>query len=326
LRCSIPTLNSTTAALVLLAACTQGTQLPSTGGTQSVYGPGFKTDATRPAWMKPAPAHLRPAGIAVAQFGSSTVLWFKPNDRTNSPPKVCEPADSTNGIRIDRYGNLWVPDGRANSTTEYAPNCGAAKLTIPDPTGEPADVAFDRRGHVYILNLNNHTGPPTVNVYTYAGRHVRTLSDPSFSVLFGVESDNQGDVFVSNLTSSNVGIVVEFPQGKMPGTRLSGISLGLPGVPAFDVKDNLIISDWHRMTIDVFAPPYTGTPKTFHLNGASIWCPLDHRQSHIYCGDAGHGSLDVYAYPAGTYLYSVTADLSPSALVTGVAPDPPAPY
>jgi len=60
--------------------------------------------------------------------------------------------------------------------------------------------------------------------------------------------------------------------------------------------------------------------------GEAIWCPLDRPQQHIYCGDAGHGSIDVYAYPGGAYLYSYTADLSASALVTGVAPDPPASY
>lgn len=296
-------------------------------GASAVFPAGFAPNQVRPSWMKAPPANSgRSSGIAVAQFGSSSVLWFKANDRKNLPPVVCEPADSTNGIRIDRHGNLWVPDGRANTTTEYAPNCGSAKLTIPDPTGEPADVAFDRHGHVYILNLNDISGPPTVNVYTASGKLLRTLSDPSFSVLFGVESDNKGDVFVSNLTSSNHGIVVEFPQGRMPGTRLSGVDLGLPGAPAFDSQDNLVISDWYRMTIDVFTPPYDSAPTTHTLMGQAIWCPLDHHERHIYCGDAQNGALDVYAYPSGTYLYSDNGDLSPSALVTGVAPAPPAPY
>jgi len=316
-------------ALGLLSACSQNVLQPvaAAGGPASVYPPGFRPHSQRPPWMKAAPANSRRSSdIAVAQFGSSSILWFKANDRKNDPPVVCEPADSTNGIRIDREGNLWVPDGRADTTTEYAPNCGAAKLTIPDPTGEPADVAFDRHGHVYILNLNDKSGPPTVNVYNASGKHLRTLSDPSFSVLFGVESDNKGDVFVSNLTGSNDGIVVEFPQGKMPGTRLSGVSLGLPGVPAFDSKDNLVITDWERLTIDVFAPPYDSAPKTYALMGASIWCPLDRQERHIYCGDGSNGSLDVYAYPSGSYLYSDTGDLSPNGLVAGVAPAPPAPY
>ncbi len=275
--------------------------------------------------MRPPPKGTK-AHLAVAEFGTSAILWFKENDKKNAPPKTCEPASSTNGIRIDRQGNLWVPDGKADTTTEYAPKCGAPKLTIPDPDGEPADVGFDRSGRVYVLNINNVSGAPVVHVYDATGTELRTLSDPSFSVLFGVNSDNKGDVFVSNLTSGNVGNVVKFKNGKMPGKQLPGVRLGLPGVPVFDSADNLIISDWRNMTIDVFAPPYTGAPATSHLAGASIWCPLDHAERHIYCGDAGHGAIDVYAYPGGAYLYSFTAGLSANELVTGVAPDPPAPY
>lgn len=279
----------------------------------------------RPRWMRPPPKGAK-AHLAVAEFGSSAVFWFKENDVKNKPPTTCEPALSTNGIRIDRKGNLWVPNGQADTTTEYAPNCGAAKLTISDPDGEPADVGFDRHGAVYILNLNNKSGAPVVHVYDSSGNSLRTLSDPSFAVLFGVNSDNKGNVFVSNLTSSNVGIVVEFPHGKMPGRQLSGVSLRLPGVPVFDAANNMVIADWGNHTIDVFSPPYTGAPTTSRLMGSAIWCPLDGKEQHIYCGDAGQGSIDVYAYPGGTYLYSFQASLSPSALVTGVAPDPPSSY
>lgn len=325
---------ATAITLALLTACSENLQPAAGVGTAAspnraaaVYRASFRPNLVRPGWMKAAPANRRrTTNIAVAQFGTTTVLWFKANDRTNQPPAVCEPASSTNGIRIDRGGNLWVPDGRANTTTEYAPNCGAAKVTIPDPTGEPADVAFDRRGLVYIMNLNNKTGAPTVNVYTTSGKHVRTLRDSSFSVPMGVESDTKGNVFVSNLTSGNQGIVVEFAQGKMPGKQLSGVTLGLPGVPAFDSKDDLVIGDWEHLTINVFAPPYDSAPKSFAMMGASIWCPLDRQERHVYCGDGANGSVDVYAYPSGTYLYSDTADLSPSGLVTGVAPAPPAPY
>ena len=194
-------------------------------GARSVLPSGFKPHSARPSWMKPAPME-EDAGnaqhIAVAQFGGSSVLWFHLNDKANKPPAICEPASSTNGIAIDRGGNLWVPDGRANTTTEYGPNCGAAKLTIPDSTGEPADVGFSGNS-VYILNLNNISGAPTVEVYNKdTGKQVGTLSDPSFAVLFGIGTDRQGNVFVSNLEQSNVGNVVEFPKGKMPGTQLSG--------------------------------------------------------------------------------------------------------
>jgi len=278
--------------------------------------------------MKPPPTDgATAARIAVAQFGSSSVLWYPLNDKKNAPPTVCEPATSTNGIAIDRYGNLWVPNGIANTTTEYAPNCGSAKQTIPDKTGEPADVTFNGTNHVYILNLNNKSGPPTVEYYNATtGAQLGTLSNSSFYNLEGIGTDRLGNVFISNLTKNNVGIVLEFPKGKMPGTQLSGVSLGLPGAPAFDRSNNLIIADWLRNTIDVFAPPYNGSPSTAPLEGTSIWCKLNYGQSHLYCGDAANGSIDVYSYPGNAYQYSYTSGLSPSALVTGVAPYPAAPY
>jgi hypothetical protein len=120
-------------------------------------------------------------------------------------------AQSTKGIRVDSQVNLWVPNGIADTTTKYAPDCGSALLTIPDATGEPADVALDSHGNVYILNINNISGPPTVQEYSPSGSLINTLSDPSFAVLFGVGIDKHDNVFVSNLTSSNVGNVVEFP-------------------------------------------------------------------------------------------------------------------
>jgi hypothetical protein len=298
-------------------------------GARSVLPAGFEPHALRPDWMKPPPANVAKAAqhIAVAQFGGSSVLWFMLNDKKNKPPTTCEPASSTNGIAIDRSGNLWVPDGRANTTTEYAPGCGAAKLTIPDPTGEPADVGFDGKSRVYILNLNNKSGPPTVEFYnSTTAKQLGTLSDPSFNILFGIGTDRLGNVFVSNLTKNNVGIVIEFPKGKMPGKQLSGVALGLPGAPAFDASNNLIISDWLNKTIDVFTPPYKSSPTTATLQGASIWCKLDRAGTQLYCGDADFGAIDVYAYPGDAYLYSYTAALSASALVTGVAPDPAAPY
>ncbi|HKU81718.1 MAG TPA: hypothetical protein VJP76_06065 [Candidatus Tumulicola sp.] len=333
MRFSIPSaLAASAAAGALLAGCSNATSAPtqSTGFTPaalqraavSPYG-HLKPHGRRPAWMKAAPDAAY-TGLAVAQFGSNSVLKFKKKtNRKNRPPIVCAPATSTNGIRVDRGGNLWVPNGIADSTTKYAPNCGAALLTIPDPTGEPADVALDSSGNVYILNINNLSGPPTVQVYAPDGSQIGTLSDPSFNVLFGVGVDRHDNVFVSNLTSSNVGNVVEFAGGKMPGTQLSGISLGLPGTPAFDSNGNLIISDWLAGTLDVFAPPYASPPSTSPLMGASIWCPLGYHQKRVYCGDAENGSIDVYAYPGGAYLYSYTAALSPSALVTGVSPYPP---
>jgi hypothetical protein len=331
------------AATVLAAGCSGGASQSSSGfapaaalrpsaatyrpmvdarGVMSQWPQGFTPNELHRASLRMAPDAVK-TSVAVAQFGGSSVLWFdKINNKKNVPPTVCEPAQSTNGIRVDRHKNLWVPNGINDTVTEYAPNCGAAIMTITDTTGEPADVGFDRSGSVYVMNLNNISGAPTVAVYSGKGKLQRTLSDPSFNILFGVNSDQQGNVYVSNLTTQNSGNVIEFPKGKMPGTALSGVHLGLPGVPAFDSKGNLIITDWEALKLDVFAPPYTGSPTQSDIEGSSIWCPLGPQENRVYCGDADNGSIDVFKYPGGKYLYSYTADLSPSALVTGVAPSP----
>lgn len=299
------------------------------GGALSVLPAGFRASSRPAIGMKSFAGGAAGAQqhLAVAQFGGTSVLWFLLNDKSNVPPVTCQPASSTNGIAVDRYGNLWIPDGRANTTTEYAPNCGSAKLTIADPTGEPADITFQGKNHVYILNLNSTSGPVSVQGYNATtGKKFVTLTDPSFHDLFGVGTDRLGNVFVSNLTSANVGNVVEFPKGKMPGVQLTGPALALPGAPTFDASNNLIITDWSHLTIDVFAPPYKGSPTTAPLQGASIWCKLNRLGTRLYCGDADFGAIDVYAYPKNGYLYSYTAGLSPSALVTGVAPVPAAAY
>lgn len=319
------------AAAVLGASCsnngTPAISSPASTALQgSVYREGFQPNPALRLSLTPPKGKAKHAQhIAVAEFGAPEVFWFPLNDKKDRPPNACEAASKTNGIAIDQHRNLWIPNGQTNTITEYAPNCGAAKLTISDTTGEPADIGFDGNDRVYALNLNDVNGAPTVEIYnTSSGAHLGTLSDPSLHDVFGIGTDGKGNIFVSNLTTANAGTVVEFPKGKMPGTVLSGIALGLPGGPTFDRANNMIITDWERYTIDVFAPPYTGSPTTAALKGASIWCKLDAKESGLYCGDADNGAIDVYGYPGLQYDYSYTAGLSSTMLVTGVAPDPPA--
>ena len=218
----------------------------ASNGARSALPAGFRPNSTRPGWMK--------------------------------PPATCQPASSTNGIAIDRYGNLWVPDGRADTTTEYGPNCGAAKLTILDATGEPADVGFAGKNRVFILNLNNTSGAPTIEIYnSTTGTQLGTLSDPSFAVLFGIGTDRKGNIFVSNLTKSNVGNVIEFPKGKMPGTQLPGVSLGSARGPDLRSPQQ---PDHHRLVCRndrCLSPPYQTSPTTSPLKGSSIWCKLNQK-------------------------------------------------
>jgi hypothetical protein len=266
--------------------------------------------------------------LYVGQFSGTPVQEYHLDNKRNKAELCSLSGTSINGIAVDPIGNLWVPNGTgggAGYTQEYAPNCGKALLDIADPNGQPADVGFDRQRHIYILNIFGVAGAPgSVDVYDSSGKLLRTLSYSTFNELIGIATDSHNNIFVSNRDSQGDADIVEFPHGKMPGTLLSGIVLGLPGAPQFDRSNNLIITDWNNYTQNVYAPPYNGSPAVTPMQGLSLWCPLDRKETHLYCADLG-GSVDVYAYPSGTYQYSFTNGLSPSGFATGAATDPAAP-
>ncbi|MEO6990381.1 MAG: hypothetical protein ABI346_08145 [Candidatus Baltobacteraceae bacterium] len=291
-----------------------------------------------PAGLTIRTRHLRPSARVgpdkvpkgytyVGQFSGPTVQEYYKNNKANNPPQCTVPGQSVNGIAVDPSGNLWVPNGTGGGqgyTQEYAPNCGAAKLNISDPNGQPADVGFDSKGNIYILNIFDANGNAgTVNIYDSGGSLIGSLSDPSFNELIGIGTDGNDNVFVSNRDVNGIANVVEFPAGTMPGTVLSGITLGLPGAPTFDSANDLIITDWQAYTLNVYAPPYMGSPTTTPMQGLSLWCALGRLERRLYCADLG-GSVDAYAYPSGAYLYSYTNGLIPSGFATGIGNDPPA--
>jgi hypothetical protein len=332
------------AALALAAGCA--------GSSSTVGPPTFVTNArqvtvARSGAVSPIPAGMTPSQLRVrsmrfgnarqararkyvfvSQFSGTPVQGYHLNNKKNGPPVCSLPGQSVNGIATDRAGDLWVPSGTGGGqgyTQEYAPNCGAAMQKITDPNGQPADVGFDSKHNVYILNIFDASGHPgSVNVYNAHGSLIRSLTDPSFSELIGIATDNHDNVFVSNRDSQGKATVLEFARGKMPGTLLSAITPGLPGAPQLDRANNLIITDWQAYTLNVYAPPYTQAPTVTPMHGLSLWCPLNHREDRLYCADLG-GSVDVYKYPGGTYLYSFTNGLSPSGFATGSAIQPAAP-
>jgi hypothetical protein len=267
------------------------------------------------------------AYLYIGQFSGNPVQEYHLDNKKNKPALCSLSGTSINGIAVDQAGNLWVPNGTgggAGYTQEYAPNCGKTLLNIADPNGQPADVGFDRQHHVYVLNIFGAAGAPgSVDVYDTTGTLLRNLSYSTFNELIGIATDSHDNIFVSNRDAQGNADVVEFPHGKMPGTLLSGIVLGLPGAPQLDRSDNLIITDWNNYTLNVYAPPYTGSPTVTPMQGLSLWCPLNRAQTHLFCADLG-GSVDVYAYPSGKFAYSFTNGISPSGFATGAATDPAA--
>jgi hypothetical protein len=271
--------------------------------------------------------------LYVSEFKASSVSGYSVPDRRNRGP-VCAVAGvkAVNGVGVDRSGTLWVPqqndNGGTNSVTSYAPHCGAPGITLHDSNGYPWAIAFDSKGTNYVMDSQTApSGPGAVLVYRKgATSRATVLTDPAFRMLTAIGVDANDNVYVATTAHNNHGAIVEFKNGKMPGRLL--IAVATPGIPGgtllFDRSANLIVDEFSSAAVEVFAPPYGGSPRTFQLKGTSWQCSLNRIETRLACADFGNGSVDVYAYPSIAYLYSITAGLLKVDTVVGVAYDPAA--
>jgi sugar lactone lactonase YvrE len=266
----------------------------------------------------------------VSTIGGTTVYGYRSANQANHPP-VCTvgPFVSVNGgIGVDQSENLWVPDQGANpkTVTEYGPNCGPAKtvLTISGDT-LPDNVAFDTNGHVYVSNAVANSGGPG-NILQYTGTTVtETLTDPDMQTPLGLAVDKRNNVWVSYRDPASSGTyVAKFPRGKMPAKLFKNISLGFPGSLQFDQARNMLALAPGVPAMYIYAPPYTQNKPTrqLPLQNAPTMCTLGRSQTALYCTNGFYSKLDIYTYPAGSYLYSYNNGLS-GLNPFGIAHDPP---
>jgi hypothetical protein len=134
-------------------------------------------------------------------------------------------------------------------------------------------------------------------------------------------------VYESFFTANvDIGGVVEYKGGRMPGKLLRSMMSDSDGPPIFDKSDNLIIPDYNSSTgtVDIYAPPYDNAPVSFATKGYAVQCSLNRDESNIACADSSNNTVDVYKYPDGAYMYSFNKGLlgAPKAYTSGVAQDP----
>jgi hypothetical protein len=227
-------------------------------------------------------------------------------------------------IEVDKTGELWIP--LDSKIVSYAPNCGAAGTALSDPSVIANDIAFDSKGTRYVSN-NYDVNRGDVSVYPKgATSPTRKLKDSAVLYSYGVGVDSHDNVYESfiNSPSFNKGGVVEYRGGRMPGKLLENVMSDSQGPPTFDKSDNLIITNDNASTgtVDIYAPPYDNAPASFATKGYSTQCSLGREETNIACADSGNGTVDVYKYPDGTYMYSFNKGLlGAPATTVGVAQD-----
>ncbi|HEY5427240.1 MAG TPA: hypothetical protein VIJ77_11870 [Candidatus Tumulicola sp.] len=273
------------------------------------------------------------AQIYVAEYNSSTsspVQDFNAVDKNNKKA-ICHidtVGEGVNSIAVDGSHELWVPQALDLNTSSsdvlsFGPNCGAAGTTLVDPKGQAAGIAFASDGTRYVDDiLGPSSSAGNVSVYSKGKtKPARYLTNPNIFLATGVGVDSKNNVYVSYHSSASATGILSFKGGKMPGKPIAHVNLGAPGILTFDKKDDMIVTDDVNLTLNVYAPPYTGAPKVFPLQGASPQCSLNAAQTNLACGDKTNASVDIYSYPGGKYEYSFNKGLD-SGTVIGVAQDP----
>lgn len=309
-------------------------------GTVSLVPPNFPL-ALVPKWARFAARDAdhgsKEVLWAAGETSSNPIGEYAVPDKSNNGP-ICETPDvsGVNNLGIDLKGNLWVPSANNGPVTgftqEYNCNGGIGSM-IPDKSGQPSDVAFDSKGNIYVGNVVDFYGngfgnyipvSGTADVYNSGGTWLGVLSDPTFfaphvpgyiiwNSLTGIAVDAHDNCYLAHQDNTGGGEVVEFPGCKPArhGKVLGGPHPWNPGKPEFDSADNLIISDFASFGyysiwyVSIYAPPYDKPAlRSFPLYGPAISCPLSLDQARVYCGNFINGTIDVYAYKTGTYLYS----------------------
>jgi hypothetical protein len=315
--------------------------------------------AASPVWapqsaFTPAPPKsqrvIGPPGLyVVSGKNDSTVNVYRLPDANNRGPfcyvKPSFRAGSAAGIAIDPKGHLWFPQGAVSgaTVTEYGGRCGAsgrgAQLlrTLNDPDGQPQRVAFDDGGAVYVSNVsgvgscNHGYNYCAGNIAVYPrGKAIPTavLEPPDASddpYVYGVAVDAGGDVFMS-YGFPGTSQVAEFPAGSKTPQVLSLEDLEFPLDLTIDAEEDLVATDYAASKIQVYAPPYSGSPiHTISFARPGAYLALDKKNNVIYLSTGVGGGVLAFAYPSGKFLYEVTAGLSPSEGAGGIAIDPAAP-
>lgn len=327
-------------ALLLFAGCSSSgsSQLPSSASPLSFSAHFVSIDDRAPAmparsgslvFVDPTTVKGQIFVSAYNPSGSTPVNDYNASNTKNhgSICQITTVGEGINAMGVDSANELWVPQGLDLNSglpdiVSYAPNCGAAGVTLSDSKGQPAGIGFASNGTRYV---NNILGPSSSagNVAVYPPtkkKPTRFLTDPQIYFANGIGVDSKDNVYVSFFTQSSATGVMEFKGGQMPGTVLKHIKNGAPGAIAFDKTDHLIITDDSAVTLNIYAPPYNKAPKTYPIQGHSPQCSLNKAQTNLACADKTNTAVDIYSYPAAKYLYSFNNGLT--ATVIGIVQDP----
>lgn len=186
----------------------------------------------------------------------------------------------------------------------------AAVKKLGDPYGDPVDVAIDKNGNYYAMNLK------TVTVYKKRSSKPSELACSLITDSVAIGVDNEGDVFINgNGPATNTLGVFEYPakSGTCKQLHLRP-ELGYPAGIGVDPKtDALLVVDNPGVCAGglegrllVYPKPYRARD-AFERDLGATYCAgtfrLDARSRHLFLSDAtvsaGRPIIDQFRYPSG---------------------------
>lgn len=296
----------------LIIACAMALSSGCSGGVSSV---GLTDRAAAPAIATPELGAVEHA-LFVANLGNEVfVLRGTPYHVAR---EITHGVHGSDGIWVDRHGNLYVTNINAKNVTEYQRGGRLPVCRYNAHLIDPIDVTTDDQGNVYVVDFNDFRTTGYVDVYPQCRNKV-TVQHAIVTGPEGIAVNSAGDVFVAYYNGAFGGFE-EFVKGKAK-PKLLKATVTKPGGIVLDKKGNLIADD-QAGSIDVIPPPYD-TPKLL-VNG--LYDPfrlaLNKRESRLYSADSGSASVTIYSYPAGDLLETVSG--SGITTVEGVAISPDA--
>jgi hypothetical protein len=185
-----------------------------------------------------------------------------------------------------------------------------AETTMSDPYGEPFDVAVDKHGNIYAMNL------ASVSVYKAGSSTPTELTCSYVNTSEAIAVNNEGDVFVDGYGSKFQG-VIEYPAGSqscmIPHLRATrGYIAGVGVDPKTDalivVDDPDLCAGGIEGRMVIYPKPYqqrTSIRRILYATYCSGTFRLDANSTHIFYSDAsvsdGLPIIDEARYPTAKW-------------------------
>jgi DNA-binding beta-propeller fold protein YncE len=203
------------------------------------------------------------------------------------------------GVAVDGQGLVYVSDKNANTIVVFSPDGAQLRRFGREQLNEPTGIAIDRRAQLlYVVNdASNQAGRHCVEVFSLAGKHLRTIGGPRsdeagrFNFPRSVAVSRTGELHVVDML--NFRVQVFDAQGRLlrmfgePGSGFPGKFDKIHAV-GFDAFENVYVADAlqgvHILNADaqplmMFGPPVSPSPTALVVSSRNT----------IYVGDMMHG-------------------------------------